>query len=268
MKLASIETIADLIDHPNADRLSIAKVLGWQSIVKKNEFNKGDKIVFVVIDTILPNAPWSEFLMDKNNPEKPIRLRTVKLRGEYSQGLVLPLSVLPENVQGWHEGADVGGALGVKKYEKEIPAQLSGIALGAFPTYICAQTDEDNGLSNPDLVNEVLSNKWITVTQKLDGCVIGSTIIKTDSGDKTIQEIVDNKLQLKALSFNPCEEVFGFKEIINWFDHGITEDWIEIQDEDGNNITVTPNHKVWLPVLKCYREAKDLRINDTILLKN
>jgi hypothetical protein len=159
MKLASIETIKDLTDHPNADRLSIAKVLGWQSIVKRGEFKAGDKVVFVVIDTILPNAPWSEFLADKKDPEKPIRLKTIKLRGEYSSGLVLPISVLPENVQGWHEGADVGGALGVKKYEKEIPAQLSGIALGAFPTYICAQTDEDNGLSNPELVNEVCSRR-------------------------------------------------------------------------------------------------------------
>jgi RNA ligase (TIGR02306 family) len=197
MKLASIETITDLIDHPNADRLSIAKVLGWQSIVKKNEFNKGDKIVFVVIDTILPNAPWSEFLMDKNNPEKPIRLRTVKLRGEYSQGLVLPLSVLPENIQGWHEGADVGGALCIKKYEKEIPAQLSGIALGAFPTYICSQTDEDNGLSNLDIVNEVLKNEWITVTQKLDGSS-GTVIIE----DRTITHVCSRRLSLKETEEN------------------------------------------------------------------
>ena len=130
MKLASIETIKEIVPHSGADKLEIAKILGWQSIVKKGEFKAGDKIVFVVIDTILPNAPWSEFLADRNNPEKPIRLRTVKLRGEYSQGLVLPLSVLPENVQGWHEGADVSGALGIKKYEKEIPAQLSGEILG------------------------------------------------------------------------------------------------------------------------------------------
>jgi RNA ligase (TIGR02306 family) len=197
MKLASIETIKDLTDHPNADRLSIAKVLGWQSITKRGEFKAGDKVVFVVIDTILPNAPWSEFLADKNNPEKPIRLRTVKLRGEYSQGLVLPLSVLPENVQGWHEGADVGGALGVKKYEKEIPAQLSGIALGAFPTYICAQTDEDNGLSYPDIVNEVLKNEWITVTQKLDG---SSCTIIIEDGE--IKFVCSRRLALKETEEN------------------------------------------------------------------
>ncbi len=197
MKLASIETITDRIYHPNADKLDIVKVLGWQIITKRDEFKKGDKVVFIPIDTILPKAPWSEFLADKKNPDAPIRLKTVKLRAFYSHGLVLPLSVLPENIRGWHEGADVGGALGVKKYEKEIPAQLCGEILGGFPTYLCAQTDEDNGLSNPELVNEVLSNKWITVTQKLDGS--SCTIIIQD---REIKYVCSRRLALKETEEN------------------------------------------------------------------
>lgn len=197
MKLASIETIKEIVPHGGADKLEIAKILGWQSIVKKGEFKAGDKVVFVVIDTILPNAPWSEFLADKSNPEKPIRLRTVKLRGEYSQGLVLPLTVLPENVQGWHEGADVGGALNIKKYEKEIPAQLSGEVLGGFPSFLAAQTDEDNGLSYPDLVNEVLKHEYITVTKKLDGS--SCTIIIED---KEIKYVCSRRLSLKETEQN------------------------------------------------------------------
>ncbi len=197
MKLASIETIKEIVPHSGADKLEIAKILGWQSIVKKGEFKAGDKVVFVVIDTILPNAPWSEFLADKNNSEKPIRLRTVKLRGEYSQGLVLPLTILPENIQGWHESADVGGALNIKKYEKEIPAQLSGEVLGGFPTYVCAQTDEDNGLSNPELVSEVLRNRWITVTQKLDG---SSCTIVIEDGE--IKFVCSRRLSLKETEEN------------------------------------------------------------------
>lgn len=197
MKLASIETIKEIVSHSGADKLEIAKILGWQSIVKKGEFKAGDKVVFVVIDTILPNAPWSEFLADKSNPEKPIRLRTVKLRGEYSQGLVLPLTVLPENVQGWHEGADVGGALNIKKYEKEIPAQLSGEVLGGFPSFLAAQTDEDNGLSYPDLVDEVLKHEYITVTKKLDGS--SCTIIIED---KQIKYVCSRRLSLKETEQN------------------------------------------------------------------
>jgi RNA ligase (TIGR02306 family) len=197
MKLASIETITDRIHHPNADKLDIVKVLGWQVITKRDEFKKGDKVVFIVIDTILPKAPWSEFLADKKNPDTPIRLKTAKLRAFYSQGLVLPLSVLPENVQGWHEGADVSGALGIKKYEKEIPAQLSGEVLGGFPTYLCAQTDEDNGLSNPELVDEVLKSKWITVTEKLDGS--SCTIIIQD---REIKYVCSRRLALKETEEN------------------------------------------------------------------
>lgn len=197
MKLASIETITDRIHHPNADKLDLVKVLGWQSVVKRDEFKKGDKVVFVVIDTILPRAPWSEFLVDPKKPDAPIRLKTAKIRHFYSQGLVLPLSVLPENIQGWHEGADVGGALGIKKYEKEIPAQLSGEVLGGFPSYVCAQTDEDNGLSYPELVEEVLRNRWITVAQKYDGS--SCTIVIED---RKITHVCSRRLSLKETDQN------------------------------------------------------------------
>lgn len=190
MKLASIETISEIQPHPNADRLELAKVLGWQAVVNKGQFKPGDNAVFVVIDTILPRAPWSEFLVDQKRPDKPIRLHTVKLRGQHSQGLVLPLDVLPEASRNWHVGADVGCELGVKKYEKEIPAQLSGVAKGAFPTHLAPRTDEDNGLSNPDLVAEVLRHP-VCVTLKLDGS--SCTIICRDG---KIEEVCSRNLSI------------------------------------------------------------------------
>lgn len=168
MKLASIETVRNVRRHPNADRLDLTEILGWQTITKRGEFQPGDRCVFVVIDTILPPAPWSAFLADKKASDKPIRLRTVKLRGEFSQGLALPLSVLPEHVQGWQDGADVGGELGIKKYEKDIPAILSGEAKATFPTHIAPRTDEDNGLSHTDIVYSMRMED-IDVTLKLDG---------------------------------------------------------------------------------------------------
>jgi RNA ligase (TIGR02306 family) len=193
MKLASLEIIKGIKTHPNADSLELAQVLGWQAVVKKGEFQAGDKVVFVVIDTILPDQPWSSFLKDKKDPEKPIRLKTIKLRGEYSQGLVLPLSVLDGNefsAASWQEGADVGGILGVKKFEKEIPACLSGEIIGSFPQYLAPKTDEDNGLSNPDLVAEVLKHP-LTVTLKLDG---SSCTIIVDRGE--ITHVCSRNMQL------------------------------------------------------------------------
>ncbi len=199
MKLASLEVIKSIKEHPNADSLEIAQVLGWQTIVKKGEFKEGDKIIFIVIDTILPKAPWSEFLADKKDPEKPIRLRTIKLRGQYSQGLVLPLSVLDGNTfaaSTWQIGADVGAELGVKKYEKELPASLSGEIAGTFPAYIVSQTDEDNGLSNPDIVEEVLKHP-ITITKKYDG---SSCTIVINNGE--ITHVCSRRLSLKESASN------------------------------------------------------------------
>jgi RNA ligase (TIGR02306 family) len=199
MKLASIEIIKELRPHSNADRLELATVLGWQTIVKKGEFAVGDRVVFIVIDTILPDAPWSAFL---KKGDSVIRLRTVKLRGEYSQGLVLPLSVLPEHMHTWQIGADVGGELGVTKYEKEIPAQLSGEAIGAFPAYIVSKTDEDNALSNPALVDHVLSQGPLTITQKLDGSSM--TVVLEVFGDcgLRIAKVCSRNLELKETDAN------------------------------------------------------------------
>jgi len=170
MKTASIERIAAIKPHPNADRLELATVLGWQCIVKKGEFRVDELIVFVPIDTILPETPWTEFL--KGN----LRVKTIKLRGEWSQGVVFPASILPGKV--WNEGADVGAELGVKKYEKEIPLALSGTQKGNFPAYLAPKTDEDNGLSNPRLVEHVLSYDC-EATLKLDGS--SCTVIVEDS---------------------------------------------------------------------------------------
>lgn len=194
MKLASIEEIAAIRPHPNADSLELATILGWQSVVRKGEFSAGDKIVFVVIDTILPSdAPWCEFLRKGDNP---IRLKTAKIRGQYSQGLALPISVLPENMQSWQVGADVGGQLGIKKYEKEVPSQLRGHIIGAFPTFKTATTDEDNGLSNLDIVDAVIRHP-LAITQKLDGSSM--TVIVEDG---KIAHVCSRKMDLAETAEN------------------------------------------------------------------
>ena len=69
MKLASIELVANVQPHNNAERLELASVLGWQTVIGKGTFKAGDRAVFVVIDTILPVAPWSAFLAHKSSPE-------------------------------------------------------------------------------------------------------------------------------------------------------------------------------------------------------
>lgn len=174
MKLASIEVIKSIKNHGNADTLEILEVLGWQVVAKKGIHKDGDKVVFITIDTIVPRYQWSEFLVDQKNPDKPIRIKNIKLRGEFSSGLVIPLSEFPMPFsENYKEGDDVTELLGVTKYIKEIPANLSGETLGDFPTSIASKTDEDNGLNDPVLVDKVLNfDPQITVTSKLDGSSI------------------------------------------------------------------------------------------------
>ena len=169
MKLATIETIKSLKKHPNADKLEIVQVLGWQSVVQSGIHKEGDKVVFIVIDTIVPRCQWSEFLVDKKNPDKPIRLKMIKLRGEHSAGIVIPLSEFPSQfTETTVVGEDLTALLGIQKYVKELPANLAGENVGDFPTHIASKTDEDNGLSDPKLMEEVIKH-MCTITQKLDG---------------------------------------------------------------------------------------------------
>ena len=107
-KLASIQRIKVLEPIANADAIERATVLGWQLVVKKGEFAVGDLCVYCEIDALLPERP--EFL----RPRKFL-IRTVRLRGQISQGICFPLDILPAGTL-VAEGADVTGALGIVKY--------------------------------------------------------------------------------------------------------------------------------------------------------
>lgn len=195
MKLASIEIIKSLKPHPNADRLEIAQVLGWQVVVQKGIHKKGDKIVFITIDTIIPRKQWSEFLVDKKNPDKPIRLKMVKLRGEHSAGIVIPLSEFPTQFTDTTVvGEDLTDLLGVQKYIKELPANLAGENIGDFPSHLASKTDEDNGLSHLNIVEEVIKHP-VTITQKIDG---SSITIVVENGE--IKEVCSRNLSKKDTS--------------------------------------------------------------------
>jgi len=134
-KLASIQRIKNLEPIAGADAIEKATVLGWQLVVKKGEFAIGDLCVYCEIDSRLPDRPEFEFLKARG-----MRIRTVRLRGQISQGICFPLSILPvyTDVQ---EDTDVTELLDITKYEPPIPAQLAGVAKGLFPSFI-PKTDE------------------------------------------------------------------------------------------------------------------------------
>ena len=175
-KLASIQVISDLTPIPGADAILCAKVLGWECVVKKEEFKIGDKCVYFEIDSILPVEDWNAHLRKGSDKDKPLRVKTIRLRGQLSQGLALPMSLLPEG--SYELGQDVTELVGVKKYEPYIPAHLAGIVKGNFPTFL-HKTDEIRLQSVPDVLFEI-GSKGLTLvgTLKMDGA--SATYYKRD----------------------------------------------------------------------------------------
>jgi hypothetical protein len=118
--LATIQQITSLTPIAGADAIETAQVLGWQVVVKKGEFKEGDKVIYCEIDSIMPEREEFEFL----RPRK-FKIKTMKLRGQISQGICFPLSILPEGFAGEiKEGTDCTEALGVTKYEPATPQFL------------------------------------------------------------------------------------------------------------------------------------------------
>ena len=180
-KLATVRKIADIQEIEGADMIELAIVDGWKVVVAKNVGHKvGDMVIYCEIDSFLPIKEEFEFLRKssykKMGDQEGFRSKTIKLRGQVSQGLILPISVLnPEGINIYvdpFEGLDVTDMLGIVKYEPPIPADLAGKVKGLFPSFI-RKTDEErvqNLASEYELyrTQNKLGMKFY-VTEKLDG---------------------------------------------------------------------------------------------------
>ena len=172
-KLASIQRVKAVNPIPDADRLELVQVLGWKCVGGKGEFNVGDLVVYFEIDSFLPVCEEFEFLRKssyKNNDfmGEGFRLKTMKFRGEISQGLCLGIEKLPK-LQGMSldEGMDVTEILGVREWEMPERAGSGGTMIGDRPGYI-PKTDETRIQSAPELLNEFKGLPYY-ITTKMDG---------------------------------------------------------------------------------------------------
>ncbi len=190
-QLATIREIASIRPIEGADRIEVAQIDGWECVVKRGEFHAGECIVYIEVDSIVPERPEFEFLRDRK-----FRVRTIKLRGQVSQGLVLPLSILPSG--NYPMGTDVTDVLGIKKYDPQAqqeallmqkqpqkPKSKLGQFLmrfkwyrklfmkpkrkGGFPEWI-VKTDETR-IQNLTTLFDIERNKGtkFSVTEKVDG---------------------------------------------------------------------------------------------------
>jgi len=174
-KLATIRVISDIRPIEGADMIELATVGGWNIVVAKNVGHKvGDHVVYCEIDSFLPIKEEFEFLRKssykKMGDQEGFRLKTIKLRGQVSQGLILPMSVFGDFSWTAYEGLDVTNRLGIVKYEPPIPAELAGKVKGGFPSFL-HKTDEERV---QNLVKEydeykLTSKHQFYMTEKLDG---------------------------------------------------------------------------------------------------
>jgi RNA ligase (TIGR02306 family) len=159
--------------------IELATVGGWNVVVGKDVGHKvGDMVVYCEIDSFLPIRDEFEFLRKssykKMGEQEGFRLKTIKLRGQVSQGLILPISVVPitqfATAHDLPEGLDVTEMLGIVKYEPPIPAELSGKVKGLFPSFI-PKTDEERiqNLTKEYGEWKHQSKHQFYVTEKLDG---------------------------------------------------------------------------------------------------
>jgi len=175
--LATIQMVETVEPVEMADALERIKVLGWWVVANKGQMKPGEKVVYCEIDSLLPERPEFEFLRKMCFREAIVtggevlqpagfRIRTVKLRGQVSQGICFPLSILPEGTP-TDLGTDVTDMLGIVKYDPPLPSCLGGVVKGFLPEFI-PKTDE----TRVQVLERVIAQhkgREVYYTEKLDG---------------------------------------------------------------------------------------------------
>jgi len=219
--LAHIERVKALHPIKGADRIEKAIILGWECVVKKGEFKVGERIVYIEIDSIVPDEPQFEFLA-----KKKYRVKTIRLKGQVSQGLVIPLTLKGS----FKDGDDVTKELGIIKYlppseryeiklQKKNETKLrkfmrryswyrkiflkSKKAKSSFPYWV-SKTDEPR-IQNLTNLEELL-DKEVYITEKID----------YQSGTWTAKEVpIYNGLLGKIFKKTKMQFVVASRNIIN-----------------------------------------------------
>ncbi len=250
MKLASIQKIVNITPIEGADIIETAQVLGWEVVVKKGEYKVGDLCCYIQIDTVVPDREEFAFLR-----ERKFRVRTIKLKKQISQGLIIPINKSWKS--GLCEGDDVTGYVGVIKYEKpdnnpekyekpRIPKawykkwiylfkynflfkcfpSLQKKQRSSFPTHLVGITDEERIQNIPQILTKYKDKRFV-VSYKLDGSSI--TIIHSKVLGKSKFRICSRRFELHDTK-NDWYKVFNdtnFKlEILKLVNHFGTNDII------------------------------------------
>jgi len=175
-KLATIRRIDRIEPIEGADKIVKATVGGWQLVTAiDNGFKEGDFAVYAEVDSWIPTE-IAPFLSKGQEPRtyngvKGERLKTIRLKGQISQGLLLPLSLVGDvnDTYGFEDGQDVTENLGIQKWEAPIPAQLAGVCRGTFPSRVPKTDQERIQNLSKELKEWIDSDLHWEVTEKCEG---------------------------------------------------------------------------------------------------
>ena len=183
-KLASIRKISEIHPIEGADLIVRVKVDDWYCVALKTEFEVGDLCIYFEIDSFIPLIPQVEHLRarayKKMGDKEGVRIKTIKLKGQISQGLALPVHKFFDMFAGskfdegqelseyFFVGNDVSELIGVLKYEQPIPVELNGQVKGNFPSFI-KKTDQERCQNIGNRIVKDNEDTRYEITMKLDG---------------------------------------------------------------------------------------------------
>lgn len=196
-KLVTIRKIDNIVPIDGADMIECAVIGGWNVVVKKGEFKIGELATYFEIDSWIPKE-LAPFLFEGKVFEgvEGARLRTKKLRGVVSQGLLLDRYAVLDKVGEIWEGMDVTELLGIKKYEKPLDPKLFALARGSFPSFI-PKTDQER-VQNLFRQVEDMQGEDFEVTIKLDGSSITVFVVADDEDEAGFRNgVCSRNLELK-----------------------------------------------------------------------
>lgn len=220
-KLASIQQIAEIKEIQGADAIVAVRVNDWWCVAKKNEFSVGDLCVYHEVDCLLPVGGCYDFLASRGTKKSELedgtivegyRLRTIRLRGQLSQGLALPINILPEELNDVScIGHSITAILGIHKYERPMAAQLRGQARGNFPSFARKSDQERCQNLRHEIWQSYMNGDEFQITVKLDGSSMTIFGLDEPTSEKLSTEprfgVCSRNLELKETEGNAFWDV-------------------------------------------------------------
>jgi RNA ligase (TIGR02306 family) len=204
----------EVLPHPNADQLELARVDEYRSIVRKGQFRTGDLVAYIPEASLVPPPVLEELKLTGklSGPDKN-RVKAVRLRGELSQGLVLPAR--PR----WHEGQDVTEELGITKWSPPVPVHMGG-TLERAPEGWHGYTDIEDLKRFPGILvpgEEVVATEKVHGTCTLLGILGGRAAMSSKgygAGGKVIVEDGKNLYWRVARRLQLFERLSGLGDLM------------------------------------------------------